>query len=378
MTVTADNDLEKDDATSYYPSQRNSISSIIPPAARDFFKPYPAFQPRRTTVWQISSHEDIPTGYESEDGRKSYEFPAPPATPQQTSGFEDMPRWRESLFLVNICLAQLFSLAGLSQSLAPLLVIAKDFHVENMGQMAWFTAAYSMTLGAFILPAGRLGDMFGHKRIFIIGWLWFAVWSMISGFSYLGGPIMLSACRGMQGIGPALLVPNGIALIGRTFPIGMKRAKAIAAFGGCGPVGMAIGVVFSSLFAELLWWPWSFWAMAIACFLVSIMTWFVIPPDTARMTPSDGQREHFDYLGTITGVAGLILINFALNEAPVVGWDTVYIPVLLGVGFLLMAAFVYVELVVARRPIVPLKGLHRDAAFTLACIGFGWASHGIW
>lgn len=238
-----------------------------------------------------------------------------------------------------------------------------------------------MTLGTFILPAGRLGDMYGHKKMFIVGWIWFSLASLITGFSYVGGPIMLATCRGLQGIGPALLVPNGIALIAMTFPIGMKRAISIAAFGGCGPVGVTLGVVFSSIFAQLLWWPWMFWTSSIAAALCCVFSVIVLPPDTYRSSPVDPAnktKEQFDLLGAFTGVTGLLLINFALNEAPVEGWDHVYIPVLLGVGFLLMAAFVWVELCVASRPIVPLKGLRRDAAFTLACIAAGWASHGIW
>lgn len=238
-----------------------------------------------------------------------------------------------------------------------------------------------MTLGTFILPAGRLGDMFGHKKIFIIGWIWLSLASLITGFSYVGGPIMLATCRGLQGIGPALLVPNGIALIGRTFPIGMKRAMSIAIFGGCGPVGVTIGIVFSSLLAQLAWWPWCFWVMSMACAGCCVLTLIVIPVDILRATPngSDNKpREQFDLLGAFTGVTGLLLINFALNEAPVEGWDHVYIPVLLVLGFLLMGAFVWIELCVATKPIVPLRGLHRDAAFTLACIAAGWASHGIW
>lgn len=238
-----------------------------------------------------------------------------------------------------------------------------------------------MTLGTFILPSGRLGDMYGHKNLFMIGWVWFSLTSMITGFSYVGGPIMLATCRGLQGIGPALLVPNGIALIGRTFPIGMKRSISIAIFGGCGPVGITIGVVFSAILAQLVWWPWCFWVMSFACAGCFILTWIVIPSDDAGESPDDivnKPREQFDLLGAFTGVIGLLLINFALNEAPVEGWDHYYIPVLLGVGFLLMGAFVWIELRVATRPIVPLKGLHRDAAFTLACIAAGWASHGIW
>lgn len=126
-------------------------------------------------------------------------------------------------------------------------------------------AAYSLTLGSCILPAGRLGDMFGHRKIFFTGWIWFAATSLLCGFSILGGPRMFTTCRAFQGIGPALLTPNGLALFGQTFPIGMKRNIATSIFGGSGPCGVVTGAVMTSVFDQLVWWPWSFWSMGIAC-----------------------------------------------------------------------------------------------------------------
>jgi len=94
--------------------------------------------------------------------------------------------------------------------------------------------------------------MYGHKKIFILGWLWFALWSFMCGFAYNWGVVALCVARGLQGIGPALLVPNGIALIGRSFPPGDKRALVIGVFGACGPCGFLTGAAFSAMFAELV------------------------------------------------------------------------------------------------------------------------------
>jgi MFS family permease len=86
----------------------------------------------------------------------------------------------------------------------------------------------------------------------------------------------------------------------------------------------------------------------------------------------------FDYLGCISGVSGLILINFALNQAPIVGWAVPYVPVLLVLGFLIILGFFYVELYVAKNPLFPARGLQPQALLALACIAAGYASHGIW
>lgn len=302
----------------------------------------------------------------------------PSETPAAASAASISFTIREIVFVVTVCMAQFLSLAGLAQTYAPLTVLSNAFHVSNPGVMAWPTAAYSMALGSCILPAGRLGDLFGHRKIFLVGWAWFSFASLVCGFSTLGGSPMLIACRAFQGIGPALLIPNGLALFGRTFPVGMKRNIAISIFGGSGPCGVMTGAVMSSLLCEMAWWPWSFWAMGIACFCMAILVYVTVPKDSIRVYERVGRWKKFDLCGAITGVGSLVLINFALNQAPIDGWTTIYVGALLAVGVVLLCCFVYIELRVADHPLVPLKGLKIDAALALSCIAAGWGSHGIW
>jgi MFS family permease len=287
-----------------------------------------------------------------------------------------MSRIHEILFVINVCLAQLLTLAGLSQTIAPGFIIGTSLGADY-AKLSLATASYGMALGTLILPAGRLGDMFGHKRIFMFGWLWFAVWSVFCGFSDYRGYTMLVGGRAMQGIGPALIVPNGIALIGRTFPMGLKRNFSISCFGGMGPIGMVTGSAFSSLCAQEGWWQWSFWALAITCALISMLSFFIIPADSTRRSAASTAPQpkwwvKFDLPGALTGVAGLVMINFAFNEAPIVGWSTSYIPFILVLGLICFGIFIYIELRIASYPLIPIKGLNRDAAFTLVIIACGW------
>lgn len=124
---------------------------------------------------------------------------------------------REAAFVGVICGAQLMTQAGLGQSIAPLHIIGDSFGTRNPGQLSWFAAAYSLTVGTFILIAGRLGDVYGHKKFFIIGFFWYALWSLLAGFSVYSNQIFFDCCRAFQGIGPALLLPNAIAILGRTY-----------------------------------------------------------------------------------------------------------------------------------------------------------------
>ncbi|RDW76911.1 hypothetical protein BP6252_04964 [Coleophoma cylindrospora] len=288
-------------------------------------------------------------------------------------------RYHEIAFIVCVCLAQFLSLACLAQTVALSLIIGNSFNVENPGQLSWFTASYSMTLGTFILPAGRLGDMFGHKRIYILGWLWLALWCCICGFAHSWGPVVFSVARGCQGIAPALLVPNAIALIGRTFPVGEKRALVLSLVGACGPTGFLTGAAMSSLLAQLLWWPWVFWVTAISAICITFFATCIVPDSMAMLDfPPGVTKPTFDYLGCFTGVSGLLLVNFALNQAPLAGWSEPYVYSLLITGFLLILAFFCVEFSYSPHPLLPVRELYPQAWILLACIAAGWASHGIW
>jgi MFS family permease len=124
----------------------------------------------------------------------------------------------EIAFVGTLCNAQLFTQAALAMTLQPLHIIGASLDTTDPGQLSWFLAAYSMTVGTFILPAGRLGDLFGHKKFFVLGSLWFGLWSMIAGFSVFSrSRIMFDVCRAMQGIGPAFMLPNAVAILGMCF-----------------------------------------------------------------------------------------------------------------------------------------------------------------
>ncbi|KAK3052027.1 hypothetical protein LTR09_006981 [Extremus antarcticus] len=271
-------------------------------------------------------------------------------------------------------MAQFLSLAGLAQTIAPLNIIGQGFNVTDEAQLSWYPAAFSLTLGTFILPAGRLGDMYGHRNMYMLGFAWYAVWSVVAGVAVFGGgDILFSTCRGLQGIWCALLVPNALALVGRTYgaspkknmirlPLTGPREQKFALFGAAAPTGWVVGAVFSSILAQLAWWPWAFWALAITCVVMIGAAFAIIPADELQPT----SIRDFDILGCATGVGGLILFNFAWNQAAVVGWSTVYTYVLLIVGILLLVAFAFVEVRIAKSPVVPLRGFKAISGLTAA------------
>lgn len=157
---------------------------------------------------------------------------------------------QEIFFITLICSAQLMTQAGLALSITPLHIIGDSFHItstNNAGTLTWSPAAYSLTVGTFILISGRLGDIYGHKLLFLVGWVWFGLWSLLAGFSaWSSGIIFFDFCRAMQGIGPALLNPNALAIFARMYPPGPRKNMVFSLFGATAPGGFTVGSVFSA------------------------------------------------------------------------------------------------------------------------------------
>lgn len=282
----------------------------------------------------------------------------------------------EALFVFCVCCGQLFTQAAVSQAIVAIEQIAHTFGVENQpGEQAWFTAAQSLLVGTFILVAGKFGDMFGYKLMYIVGILWFALWSLVCGFSaYAKSAIFFDVCRALQGVGLALLFPNAMALLGHYYPPGsMKKAVVTCLFGAAAPSGFNVGALFTSVLTVRTWWPWTFWVCGMASVALACASYLCIPKRIG--TPS--RSEPFDWAGSSLGICGLILFNFAWNQGSNVGWQTVYVYVLLIVSALFLLAFAFVELRL-EHPIVPIRSLKGEPGFILGCIAAGWSCFGIW
>lgn len=234
------------------------------------------------------------------------------------------------LFVAIICSSQLLTQAGLALSIVPQHIIGRSFGIDNQpGKLSWFSSGYSLTVGTFILIAGRFGDVFGHKPFFVGSYVWFALWSCLAGVAVYSGPSFFIFCRTMQGIGPAFLLPNAIAIVSRCYDPGLRKNIIFCLFGATAPGGFLLGAVFSSLISQRLWWPWSYWVLCFACLLLAVLGFFAIPATPAPRTPeseSSSVWKRVDVGGSVTGIVALVLFNFAWNQGPVVAWDdTIYL-----------------------------------------------------
>lgn len=370
-------DSEEDATTPYVGLSTSTVVPSYPPSSQ-------SGDAKDGEISQVPRKPASPPHPKSEDGDKmTLTQPSSPlSSTSQTLNGPPFTLPREIAFVAVLCTAQLFTQASLAQAIAPLHIIGASLGTSDASQLSWFPAAYSLTVGTFILIAGRLGDLYGHKRFFTTGFVWYGVWSLLAGFAVYVRPepiIFFDVCRAMQGIGPAFLLPNALAIIARTYPPGRRKEMVFSLFGGTAPTGFAVGAVFSSLFAQLAWWPWAYWTMGIFCFLAAVAGIFAIPPMPVSAWPQDGSSifARIDGLGCLTGVSALVLINFAFNQGPAAGWSTPYVYAMLILGLAVLGVFALVE-ARAAHPLLPRAALTRDTAFVLGCMAAGWASFGIW
>ena len=288
----------------------------------------------------------------------------------------------EVAFVATICMAQFLTQVGLGQVLAILHVIGDSFGISKPGELSWLIAGYSLTVGTFIMISGRFGDVFGYKRMLIVGFAWFSFWSMVLGLSVYSNHVLFTFARVFQGIGPAIALPNALAILGATYAEGPRKNMVFALFGANAPGGAVTGAVFAGVFA-LVWWPWTFFSLSIAIAITALLGVFIIPdpPKKQPQSHNTSLRQkliELDMLGAIVGIAALVLFNFAWNQAPIVGWQKAYVYVLMVIGILLASVFFYVELRVSRYPLIAFDALSPDVGFVLACVACGWSCFGIY
>ncbi|OAL44521.1 MFS general substrate transporter [Pyrenochaeta sp. DS3sAY3a] len=214
----------------------------------------------------------------------------------------------------------------------------------------WPASVFSLVTGAFLLPAGRLADMYGGYLVFNLGLAWFIVWSLIAGFSQ--NYVMLIVCRALQGFGPAAFLPSGIMLLGSIYRPGPRKNLIFSLYGAFAPVGFFTGIFFAGVSAQFMSWRWFFFLGTIILAIVALASILCIPK---HKDEKHSQSVIMDWWGTATVIPGLVLVVYALTDgshAPN-GWATPYIPVTFVLGWIFIGAFVYIEAKVAEQPLLP-------------------------
>jgi EmrB/QacA subfamily drug resistance transporter len=223
-----------------------------------------------------------------------------------------------------------------------------------VGTLQWVVTGYSLTLAAFLLIGGSLGDRLGRRRMFSIGVTWFAIASALCGLAPTGG--FLIGARIVQGVGGALLTPGSLAIIQASFRP-EDRGRAIGAWSGLGGVATAAGPLIGGYLLAVASWRWVFYInVPIAVFVLAI---------TARHVPESTDptvRGRIDVAGATLGVVFLAGVSYALIQAPTQGWSSPLVVAALVLVALSGPAFLVVEHRL-RNPMLPLD-LFRSKQFS--------------
>lgn len=238
----------------------------------------------------------------------------------------------------------------------------------------WPAGAFALVTAAFLLPFGRLADKYGAYPIFILGLIWFCVWSVIAGFAI--NELMLDFCRALQGLGPSAFLPSGVSLMSNMYRPGPRKNLVFSLYGGSAPLGFFFGIFIAVLTGQFLRFGWYFWIGAILLFTTTIAAVLTVPNDFQE---DKKMGLEMDWLGTALIVSGLILVVFAITDsagAPT-QWKTPYVYILLIIGSLLLGLATYVEGYVAKNPLLPfdlfcipyIKPLFIALFFSYGCLG---------
>lgn len=218
-----------------------------------------------------------------------------------------------------------------------------DFSQENL---QWVITAYSILFGGALLLGGRLADLLGRRRLFMIGLAVFTVSSLLDGLAWSEGSLI--AFRIVQGLGAALLSPAALSLLTTTFSEGRDRNVALGIWGAASGSGGAAGVLLGGALTSVLSWSWIFFLNVPAGIAV-----FALAPFVLRESKADLDHRHFDAAGAVSITSGLMLLVYTLTRAAQHGWITGATIGLLAASAAVIVGFVVVE-ARSKAPLLPL------------------------
>src|SRR5436190_1836932 len=278
------------------------------------------------------------------------------------SHLDSRTRW---LALMVLCLGSLMIVLDTTIVNVALPSIRKDLGFSQTS-LAWVVNAYLLTFGGFLILGGRLGDLFGHRRLFLVGITLFTLASIACGMSTSQG--LLVGARAVQGLGGAVVSAVGLSLMMSLFTEPSERAKAMGVFGFVMAGGGSIGVLMGGVLTDLVGWHW--------IFLVNLPIGVGVTLAGLKFLPTvhtGAERQRLDVAGAVAITAGMVLVVYAIVNGNTAGWTSAQTIGLLAAGIVILAGFLVWESRVAA-PLVPL-GIFRHRNLSVANgVGVLWAA----
>jgi len=269
--------------------------------------------------------------------------------------------------LVIICLAQFMVILDATIVNVALPHIASSLHFTE-ASLQWVINAYTLVFAGFLLLGGRVGDLLGRKRFFLIGLVVFTAASFLNGIAWSSGALI--GFRALQGLGAALISPAALSIISTTFEEGKERARALGVWAAIAIGGSAVGLVLGGALTEWLSWRWIFF-VNVPVGIVAFFAALILVPES-----TDEHRRHgYDIAGAVSVTGGLMLLVFGLVHSAQHGWGSTVSIVSFVVAAALLVGFVLIEQR-AKEPLVRLS-IFRVRSLTTANISMFLAFSGM-
>jgi EmrB/QacA subfamily drug resistance transporter len=268
------------------------------------------------------------------------------------------PRSSRGLILGLVLLAQLMVVLDATIVTVALPKIQAGLHFRSQLSLQWVINAYLLLFGGFLLLGGRAGDVYGRRKLFVIGLAVFTAASFANGVAQSTG--MLIAGRAAQGLGGALVAPAVLAIIVATFPETGERTKALFAFSAVSAGGGAVGLLLGGVLTQLVSWRWIFLVNIPIGIATVLLAMRFVPESRAE---DEGTRT-IDIPGAVTVTGGVTLLVFAVVNAQHWGWSSFRVIGVLAAATALLVAFLAIELR-SRAPLIRL-GIFKSRALSAA------------
>jgi len=275
---------------------------------------------------------------------------------------DDRRRWWA---LYVLCLGVLMMVLDTTIVNVALPSIRADLHFTETS-LVWVINAYMLTFGGFLLLGGRLGDLYGHRRVFLLGIAGFTLASLACGLA--NSQALLIAARAVQGLGGAVVSAVSLSLIMNLFTEPAERAKAMGVYGFVCAGGGSIGVLLGGLLTSTLSWHW--------IFLVNLPIGVAVYALCIALLPhvrGEAAGQKLDVGGAVTVTCSLMLAVYAIVNGNEAGWTSARTLSLLGIAALLMLAFLVIEAKVAA-PLMPLALFKLRSVAVANVVGVLWAA----
>jgi len=265
------------------------------------------------------------------------------AVAQSPTADESVHRWRAFAVLA---VSYFMTIVDLTIVNVALPTIGRKLHFSETN-LQWVVTAYGLTFGGFLLLGGRAADLLGRRRIMMIGLAVFTAASLACALATTDWFLIVT--RGVQGLGAAIVLPAALSIVMNMFPEGAERNKALGAWGAIAASGATVGLITGGLLTRFLGWEYIFFLNVPIGAAALLLAPRIVPESRLDVT-----RRRYDPFGAFTVTSGLLVLVYALSQAPQHGWGSARTISLLAVAAVLALTFIAIETRV-EAPLLPLR-----------------------